>query len=343
MVSTGFPPHHQESSIAFKRRYDHSLPTYRQRKLAKVTCELCGQHLNDQYLPLHHHEQHHIIDSPSHPDTPDIEPITYEVSFPQDVFRVPCPVSGCPAMPTSRSNMRSHFNCRHDPHHILILEEGLLPQCPNCGFHLHSVNDAHRASRTCRQGTQRRLQRKRMADQAFCNQVTFSTDGHPFENVEQFRYLGRILHCSDLDSQAVSANLKTTRERWGRISRLLSADGANPRTMARFYLAVVQSVLLHGASTWTLSKRDLGRLERFHAKCARRMAHQPIRRLPTGEWITPHTSDVLDICGLSPISAYITKRKTRLLHYAKDHSPVYQACLRCVPIASPARHILWWT
>jgi hypothetical protein len=47
--------------------------------------------------------------------------------------------------------------------------------------------------------------------------------------------------------------------------RILSSDGADSKTMARFYLAVVQAKLLYGSKTWVLSRRLLDRLEHFHA------------------------------------------------------------------------------
>jgi hypothetical protein len=83
--------------------------------------------------------------------------------------------------------------------------------------------------------------------------------------------------------------------------------------MARFYLAVVQAKLLYGAETWVLSQSLLRRLESFHARCARTLAHRPIHRNADGTWEHPHTDEVLERCGLSPISTYIAKRKTRLL------------------------------
>jgi hypothetical protein len=51
--------------------------------------------------------------------------------------------------------------------------------------------------------------------------------------------------------------------------RILSADGANAHVMARFYLAIIQAKLLFGSETWVLSQKALGRLARFHARCAR--------------------------------------------------------------------------
>jgi hypothetical protein len=99
--------------------------------------------------------------------------------------------------------------------------------------------------------------------------------------------------------------------------RSLSSDGADSKTMARFYLAMIQAKLLYGSKTWVLSRRLLDHLEHFHAQCARYIAHRHICHLPDNTWEYPPTLEVLDACSLSTIETYIAKRKTTLLnHYA---------------------------
>jgi hypothetical protein len=51
------------------------------------------------------------------------------------------------------------------------------------------------------------------------------------------------------------------------VGKLLCREGAKPETMAKFYLAVVQAVLLYGADTWIVSKRAINRLRSFHHRC----------------------------------------------------------------------------
>ena len=126
---------------------------------------------------------------------------------------------------------------------------------------------------------------------------------------------------------------------------ILAQSGGDPKTMARFYLAIVQAKLLYGSETWCLSQSCLQRLERFHARCARHMAHRHIRPLANGEWDHPHTAEVLDRCGLSTIQTYIVKRRTTLLNsYALDRSPAYQASIHAIPAYSPIGRppLLWW-
>ena len=76
----------------------------------------------------------------------------------------------------------------------------------------------------------------------------------PIKNVSKFKYLGRVLDSTDLDDKAVTLNLKNAREWWGRMIRILTGDGIRTRTLARFYVTVVQAILLYGSETWVLSQ-----------------------------------------------------------------------------------------
>jgi hypothetical protein len=345
MISLGITPRGLLSPNAYKRRFDSSLPTYRARKAAKVICEICNHYMTSQYFDSHLHDIH-AISTPSvvPPITDPSTMTTYTVNFPRQISTIPCPVAGCPAAPVSRERMREHFSNRHPYDLLHIVEEGILPQCPNCHKFLHSVNDAHLASRTCRQKTLRLTNRNlAFIRQHTASQVAFSVDQIPVETVSDFKYLGRVLDSSDSDDKAVDFNLKNARARWGRMARLLTNDGIRGRTLARFYITIVQAVLLYGSETWVLSQRSRRRLDTFHHRCARFIANKHIRRLPTGEWITPHSEDVLEQCGLSPISTYIAKRKTRLLHtYAEPYSLSYRQCMNSAPVVNPHHRLEWW-
>jgi len=114
--------------------------------------------------------------------------------------------------------------------------------------------------------------------------------------------------------------------------------------MACFYLAVVQAKSLYGFETWVLSQHALKWLESFHAQFARYMVHRHIRPRSDGTWDCPHTEEVLDSCGLSPIATYIAKRKTTILNrYAREHSGLFQQCSTSTPVGSGARRQMWWT
>jgi hypothetical protein len=211
-------------------------------------------------------------------------------------------------------------------------------------MYVRSVGDAHFATKTCSRLAQRHTERQRFATQVTAaTTASFSIGGKPIDRVDDYLYLGRILRWNDSDDAAVAARLSKARSTWGRMSPILRAANANPKVMARFYLAVVQAILLYGSESWVISTGTLRRLETFHARCARHMAHQHIRKLPDGTWVHPPTAQVLDLCGLSPISTYIAARKDTLLNsYAREHSPLYLECLGSRPSACSRNHQYWW-
>ena len=344
MVTFGESPSRTISDDAFARRYDPSLPTHRDRSLTQVSCPHCHNKITQQYLSTHLRRIHHIYDPFPIDPIPHHQPQTYMVSFPMGCLFLQCPVSSCPAITNSRYDLRRHFSTRHPDDLIMIFEEGLLPQCPRCHLRLRSVGNAHFASLTCRIQAKRLSERERFSKQVIlANTASFSISGNPIDRVPDYLYLGRILRWNDSDDAAVAARLSKARSTWGRMFPILHSDHARPKVMARFYLAVVQAILLYGSESWVISKGTLRRLETFHARCARHIAHQHIRKLPDGTWASPPTDQVLDICGLSPISTYIAQRKTTLLQsYACDHSPLYQACVDTAPSGSYKTRQYWW-
>ena len=68
------------------------------------------------------------------------------------------------------------------------------------------------------------------------------------------------------------SQIKKARGIWARVGQLLKAHNTPPKVSAKFYKAVVQSVLLYGSETWNLTKTALAWLEGFHIKAAYRMA-----------------------------------------------------------------------
>jgi hypothetical protein len=77
---------------------------------------------------------------------------------------------------------------------------------------------------------------------------------------------------------------------------------APPRVSAKFYKAIVQSVLLYGSETWVLSPAAMARLEGFHIRAAYRMAKEHVpRRGPNLQWVYPPSEVVLEECGMHTI------------------------------------------
>ncbi len=93
---------------------------------------------------------------------------------------------------------------------------------------------------------------------------------------------------------------------WARVGQVLYVENATPQVTAKFYKAVVQSVLLYGSETWNITKTVLAQLEGFHVRAAYKMArkYKPRKGL-FGKWKYPLTKDVLKECGLHLVEEYI--------------------------------------
>ena len=154
-------------------------------------------------------------------------------------------------------------------------------------------------------GTEQRTQRDSAITSALALRQLFYVDGEVLERVESFQYLGRILAQDDDNVLATRSQIQKARGIWAQVGQVLQADNTPPKVSAKFYKAVVQSVLLYGSESWSwnLSTTALVRLEGFHVKAAYRMAkvHKP-RKGPNHVWVYPATSDMLKECRMHTIS-----------------------------------------
>ena len=83
-----------------------------------------------------------------------------------------------------------------------------------------------------------------------------------------FKYLGRVITAGDDDWPVLVGNLQKARKSWGRLSRILSREGADPKVSGHFSKVVTQAVLLFGAETWVLTPRTERDLSSFQHRVA---------------------------------------------------------------------------
>jgi hypothetical protein len=154
----------------------------------------------------------------------------------------------------------------------------------------------------------------------------FHVEGEVLEKVDLIRYLGRILAQDNDDVWVVRQRIKKARAIWARVSQVLTAENMPPKVSAKFYKAVVQSVLSYGSKTWNLTTTALARLEGFHIRAAYRMAekHKPKKGLHH-KWVYPQSSNALQECGMDTISHYINVRRAMIFQYVVDW-PIYKVC-----------------
>ena len=92
--------------------------------------------------------------------------------------------------------------------------------------------------------------------------------------VDQFCYLGGVLSNAAHIDEDVSARLAKACASFGKLTnRLWSDHGIRLTTKVAEYRAVVLTSLLYGCESWTLYRRHIQKLEQFHMRCLRKIAH----------------------------------------------------------------------
>ena len=114
--------------------------------------------------------------------------------------------------------------------------------------------------------------------------MAFEDYGKPLEAVPSFKYLGRIITAGDNDWPELEGNLVKARKSWGRLTRILSREGADKRISGTFFKAVVQQVLLFGAEIWVLAPLIERFLDSFMHGAAQRITVRQPRRGWDGKW-----------------------------------------------------------
>ena len=156
--------------------------------------------------------------------------------------------------------------------------------------------------------------------------IVFSEYGTSLMAVPFFNYLGRTLLSSDNDWPAVEQNLRRARVKKGRITETLGREGAYRRTVGRFYVALVQAVLMFGSEMWVLTPRLEKYLEGFHHQLVQRMAGMVPKRRQDGAWVYTPIGTTLEMVGLEEIRVYIAHRQNTVAHYIAT-LPIMDLCL----------------
>ncbi len=205
--------------------------------------------------------------------------------------------------------------------------------CPRKGGATHDSDTAgcrstpgHWKTESCSIGVKRLTQRKAAIDSAIALRCNFKVHEEVLEKVEVFTYLSRLLAQDDNDVQAIRLQIRQARGVWARVSQVLRAENTSPRVAAKFYKAVVQSVLLYGSETWNLSRAVLAQLKGFHIRAAHKMArkYKPRKGL-FGKLEYPSRKDVLAECCLHSVEEYIQHRRSTIAMCVVNR-PLYLEC-----------------
>ena len=110
-------------------------------------------------------------------------------------------------------------------------------------------------------------------------------------------------------------NRGTARRSWGRLSRVLGWEGADPKVLGTFNTGVAQAVLLFGAETWVPTQRMEKALESFQSRVSRRIIGRQLRQNKDESWYYQPLAEALREAGMVGIRTSITQRQNTAAQY----------------------------
>ena len=170
----------------------------------------------------------------------------------------------------------------------------------------NALNSRHLATNFRRHGMDRKWHCLAEDEARAETERALTAYGFPFYQVTPLKYLGRVLSEEDNNWPVVVRNLRRARQKWARLTRVLSREGAYARTLGHIYLAVVQSVMLYGSETWVLTPHMLRVLGGFHYRVSRRMTGRQPQKGRDGSWVYPLLEDAMVEVGLQEVETYVS-------------------------------------
>ena len=332
------------NKIHRSRGLDSSLSDREWRKL-QTTCNICGKELANGSLQRHMtllHQSSSSIHDNKYTCRETQNNGSYSIQFRQG-RRNQCPVPNCPGGGKDKFGMYRHFCLLHPEANIVIEEDGILPKCLLCGMRVKGAMSKHQQSFTCKRGASRRANEIKQDRQFEAGKVKFYVGGEEIEQVRHFKYLGRILSEDDDDTKCIEHNLSKARKQWNCISRILKQEGASAKCMAKFYITVVQAVLLYGADSWTISRRNERKLVSFHRQAVCYLTNTHIQKLETGTWFHPTHDPLFRKCGLFLMETYLERRRGTLRKYLETYrGSLLRRAENCNKHCFHVGKVLWW-
>ena len=122
---------------------------------------------------------------------------------------------------------------------------------------------------------------------------------------------------------------------------MLIREVAYDWTLEKFYVAVIQEVLLYGSDTWVLTPRMQMLLGRFHHRVACRLMGRQPRKGRNGGWVYPPLKDAMAEAVLQEVETYVSCCQNTVAQYIST-SPTMDLYLEAKWRPGPRVAIWWW-
>jgi len=86
--------------------------------------------------------------------------------------------------------------------------------------------------------------------------------GKALKQVENFRYLGAVIHTQGGSEEGIKARIAAACKKWQELTEVLCDRRMPIALKGKVYRTMIRPVLIYGSEAWTLRRREEGHLER---------------------------------------------------------------------------------
>lgn len=150
-----------------------------------------------------------------------------------------------------------------------------------------------------------------------------SEDGGILKQIREFKYLGSVFEEGGGTEKAVRQRVQEAWRKWREVSGVILDKKIPLKLRMKVYKSVLRPVLLYGAETWSLRKKEEGLLERTEMRMVRWIAG--ISLLERRE-----SDDIRRMCGICNIREKAREARLRYLGHVnrrEDYEPVKKAMM----------------
>jgi hypothetical protein len=177
------------------------------------------------------------------------------------------------------------------------------------------------------------------------DQGTLQVNGHYFEKVDSFKYLGVVISEQNTEVTEIQNRLNLANRCFYACNKLMSSKLLSHTTKIRIYKTIISPILLYGAETWKLDKREEKKLIVFENKILRKI-FGPVNE--GGEWRKRHNRELRDLYREPDVVGEFKCRRIRWAGHVlrrKDDSNLNQVLKKNPegrrPVGRPRRK--WWS
>lgn len=133
-------------------------------------------------------------------------------------------------------------------------------------------------------------------------------EGHIFERVETFKYLGVMISSKDTEEKEIQNRIRNASRSLFACHKIMSSKILSKPTKIRIYKTIIRPVLLYNSENWILNKKSEKQLIVFENRVLRKI-FGPV--LENGEWRIRHNLELREVYKDPDVSAEVRSRRIR--------------------------------